>query len=87
MHNSAGGASRGVLWKDLCQWYLKQIEEELVDGEVYLQKQKVVDLVIRRMIKHENRIIEIEWYVNGSAQGVEVSKEEKRLKIHPSADV
>jgi len=70
----------------LSQWYLKQIEDELVDGEVYLQKQKVVDLVIRRMIKHENRIIEIDVdTVQGG--GGEVPKEEKRLKIHPSADV
>jgi len=66
-------------------WYLKQIEDELVDGEVYLQKQKVVDLVIRRMIKHENRIIEID--VDTAQGGGEVPKEEKRLKIHPSADV
>lgn len=75
-----------MLWKELSQWYLKQIEDELVDGDVYLQKQKVVDLVIRRMIKHENRIIEID-VGSDNEQGGEVPKEEKRLKIHPSADV
>ena len=78
--------TRGVLWKDLSQWYLKQIEDELVDGDVYLQKQKVVDLVIRRMIKHENRIIEIDTGAEHEQDG-EVPKEERRLKIHPSADV
>ena len=70
----------------MSQWYLKQIEDELVDGDVYLQKQKVVDLVIRRMIKHENRIIEIDAG-SDNEQGGEVPKEERRLKIHPSADV
>eukprot|EP01035_Chromulina_nebulosa_P018222 gene18222-23890_t len=72
------GEFKGVLWKDLLQWYLTEIQEELTSTEIFDAKKKSISQVIRRMIKREGNIVVIGEYSD------ETPNEEKLLKLHAS---
>lgn len=76
---------QGCRWGDLISYYLEQFKDEMTDAESFETKKKLVSQVIRRMVKHENAIIEVSGGgVDG--EGV-VATEDKMLKLHPSYEV
>ena len=54
---------------------------EVTDDASFEEKKKLVMQVIRRMMKHEEAIIEAEMYDES------VPLEERCLKLHPSYDI
>ena len=79
----------GILWKDVLQWYLNQphILAEIEKGvEGFQNEKKLASQIIKRMIKNEGVIIEVENQDEVGPERREVPMEEKRLRLHPSHD-
>ena len=81
-----GGVFPGCRWGDVIAHYLEQYQHEITDEESFESKKKLVSQVIRRMVKHEGAIIEVNQ-VDEQNQEVRVSTEDKMLKLHPSYDI
>jgi len=90
---------RGTKWGDLMAWYLKQFSAELRDLGAFNEHKKLVNQVIKRMIKHEGALIEVEEidFAENNEQDKNAndpdsiklnsdSNENKLLKLHPSYD-
>ena len=90
---------RGTKWGDLVAWYLKQFSNELTDLDAFDEHKKLVHQVIKRMIKHEGSLIEVddieqpELDNNGKSsddpqprEANSSSNDGKLLKLHPSYD-
>lgn len=77
---NARADSEGVKWRDLVFWYMKQPQvNQTVGDEEFDKQKKLINQIIRRMIRHEGSIIVI-----GSESGTEVENDEKILRLHPS---
>ena len=90
---------RGTKWGDLMAWYLKQFSAELRDLGAFNEHKKLVNQVIKRMIKHEGALIEVEEidFAENNEEDKNAndpdsiklnsdSNENKLLKLHPSHD-
>lgn len=80
---SAGEEFQGFTWGDLIAWYLKENLEDLTNIEVFNSRKKIVNQVIKRMIKHEGSIVQVGQYADAD----NVPNEDKLLKVHPSSDL
>ena len=96
----SGPEYQGTRWGDLVEWFLNQFKNELTDLDAFNQHKKLVNQVIKRMIKHEGALIEVDGInlaeVNSTDNKVNdpkssemtavASNDEKLLKLHPSYD-
>lgn len=64
----------------MLEWYLNQIQHELVSLEAFERIKKTISQVIRRMIKHDGIVIVVEE----AEAAADVSNEQKLLRLHPS---
>lgn len=88
-----GDEYKGCKWKDLTAWYVQRFvvtqQQEIPGSEGYEEKKKLVNQVIRRMIKHEGQIMVMNSASSSGNTGQEEEKvnEEKILKLHPSCQI
>ena len=78
--DSVGGPDyQGTYLSDVVEWYLQQKSAELTDEETFNTQKKLVNQVIKRMIKHEGTLVEVDLGADGA-----VEYDKKLLKLHPS---
>ena len=74
------GIEGGVEWLAVVEWYLNEIQEELVDEEAFHTKRRTVSQVLRRMVKHDGVLV----LVDGALSGDAATDEKRKLQLHPS---
>jgi hypothetical protein len=77
----SGPEYRGTLWKDVVAWYLQLYKNDLTDLDAFEKQRKLVNQVIKRMIKVEGAIIEID---SPDLDPETIINEEKLLRLNPS---
>lgn len=82
---TAGAEFVGCKWGDIVAWYLHQYQRELTDEEEFESRRKVVSQVLRRMLKHEEAIVEV--VPPGADVSADTPNEERMLKLHPSYEI
>jgi hypothetical protein len=73
---------QGTRWGDVVAWYLQQFQEDHTDLESFERQKKLVNQVIKRMIRHEGSIIEVDLPVVPTV----VDNNEKLLRLGPGYD-
>ena len=76
-------AASGIKWRDLVQWYLTQQQIDMTSEDAFEKRRKLANLVIRRMIKHEGSIIQLQ----AGEEAALGANDDKLLQLHPSFDV
>lgn len=77
----SGPEYQGTLWKDVVAWYLQLYKNDLTDLDAFDKQRKLVNQVIKRMIRHEGAIIEID---KPDVDPKTINNEDKLLRLNPS---
>jgi hypothetical protein len=80
----SGPLYQGTLWKDVVAWYLQLHKNELTDLEAFERQKKLVNQVIKRMIRHEGAIIEVD---RPDVDPDTISNDDKLLRLNPSYEL
>ncbi|RAL58692.1 hypothetical protein DID88_002998 [Monilinia fructigena] len=84
------GSGEGVEGEKLVEWYLEQVEDDLVDEEAYHEEMKLCKKIIKRMVK-ENILMAIRGQGlvedGGNGEGSSRSEESVVYVLHPNCAV